>query len=205
MRDTVQYNRLLQTIKRANADIRSYRKQVAALKRAGLISKKIDARSHRPTKYMIQQINAFPDVVAGRARAVNVFERSVAETYMRNKGTRVIVPISRGDRARWSKKEGAVIVNRARPIPTVPSDQQLYYPDKNVDFGVRPLAPGQMYLIENRGGGVSGSKSFETLAELENFISRYDPENEGDRRRWKRQGRKLFKDARQYVSIGRRR
>lgn len=152
---------------------------------------------------MIDLINKFPDVIAGRARAVKVPDRATAEKFLRNRGNRVIVPISQGDIARWSKPNRAVLVTRARPIPTVPSRQQLYYPDNNPDFGVAPLGPRQVYIIENRGGGISASKTFETRAELENFISRYDPENEADRARWKGRGRKLFVDARQYVSIGR--
>lgn len=200
----------LYTINSARANLREYRKKIAILKRAGIISRRIDARSHLPTRYTIDLINKFPDVIAGRARAVRVPSRAIADLWLRNHGDRVIIPISPGDRARYSAAAArgspyahAILVTRGRPIPTVPSRQQIYYPDKNPQFGIAPISPQQVYIIENRGGGVTASKTFMSLSELENFISRYDPENEADRRRWKKQGRKLFVDARQYVSIGR--
>lgn len=51
---------------------REYARQLAALKKAGVVSKRIDARSHTPTRYMLNKIRKYKDVSSGHAFTVPV-------------------------------------------------------------------------------------------------------------------------------------
>lgn len=57
-------------LKAANKDIRTVRSEVAALKKAGIVSKRIDVRSYQPSKYMLQKIKRNADIIKGEAIAV---------------------------------------------------------------------------------------------------------------------------------------
>ncbi len=52
-------------------DKRDYIKQLSTLKKQGVVSKVIDPKTHKPTRYMLGRIKKFKDVAAGHAHAVS--------------------------------------------------------------------------------------------------------------------------------------
>jgi hypothetical protein len=86
-------------LRRAQLDVREYRKEISLLKKQGIISKKIDARTHTPTRYMLSKLKKFKDVATGHALAVPVSKlpKGRADEYvsrgtMRQVGGFVVVP-----------------------------------------------------------------------------------------------------------------
>lgn len=74
-RDLIQTRKRLdkearQALRRANKDVRQYRHEVAALKKAGVLSKRVNARSQRVTKYMLRMTRRYEDIVRGEVLAV---------------------------------------------------------------------------------------------------------------------------------------
>jgi hypothetical protein len=61
-----------QLLKRAELDVRGYRKQLTALKKQGIVSKRINTRSHQPTKYMLGKLRKFKGVALGHELAVPI-------------------------------------------------------------------------------------------------------------------------------------
>lgn len=86
-------------LKNAQKTIRQYRHELAVLKRQGIVAKRISAKSHQPTRYMMRKIKSYADVAAENAlakpiaklsphRARNYLETGVA----RKEGKFIIVP-----------------------------------------------------------------------------------------------------------------
>jgi hypothetical protein len=61
-----------QLLKRAELNVREYRREVATLKKQGIVSQRIQARSHQPTRYMINKLKKFKAVATGRELAVPI-------------------------------------------------------------------------------------------------------------------------------------
>lgn len=59
-------------LKRAELDVRNYRKQLTVLKKQGIISERISTRSHNPTRYMLGKLKKFKGVALGHELAVPV-------------------------------------------------------------------------------------------------------------------------------------
>jgi hypothetical protein len=49
---------------------KEYRSYISRLKKSGIVSKKIDARSHKPTRHMADKIRKYKDVASGAAMAI---------------------------------------------------------------------------------------------------------------------------------------
>lgn len=60
--------------------LRAFRSSVAALKKKGIVSPRVDARSQAPTKYMRAKVRKFNDVLEGRAIAVKA-PKQIREQY----------------------------------------------------------------------------------------------------------------------------
>jgi hypothetical protein len=71
-------------LKDAGQSIREFRKDVARLKKLGVVSKRQDVRHQEPTKYMRGKVRKFGDVLRGEAIPVRA-PKAVRETY-REKG-----------------------------------------------------------------------------------------------------------------------
>ena len=69
-RDIRKRSKLL--LKNAQLDVRSYRKQLAELKKQQIVSKRVDVRSHQPTRYMLGKLKKFKGVALGHELAVPV-------------------------------------------------------------------------------------------------------------------------------------
>lgn len=59
-------------LKAAQLDVREYRKQLATLKKQEIVSKRVDVRSHLPTRYMMNKLKKFKGVALGHELAVPV-------------------------------------------------------------------------------------------------------------------------------------
>lgn len=59
-----------QLLKAAKLETKEYRKELAALKKQGIVSKYIDARTHKPTRYMLSKLRKYKDVATGHAMAI---------------------------------------------------------------------------------------------------------------------------------------
>ncbi len=75
-------------LRNAQLKVREYRKELAALKKQGIVSKSINARSHKPTRYMLSKIRKFKDVATGNAMAIRAdkIRNDIREKYI-EKGT----------------------------------------------------------------------------------------------------------------------
>ena len=98
------------------SQLKNFRRQVARLKSMGLVSKRVDARKQKSTRYMRDQVEKrFKDVLSGKAVAVKLPKRTIAETFegtFDRKGKRVIVPIEQGaKRPRYNPKTNVISGN----------------------------------------------------------------------------------------------
>lgn len=87
--------------KALTAQTKQFRKDVAALKRKGLLDKIYDARSVTPTKYLKSQIKKFSDVLAGKAQTVKVNKKKQSQYRERGfkvKNGRVVVPVAENEK-----------------------------------------------------------------------------------------------------------
>lgn len=63
-------------LRRAELDVKSYKHQLSVLKQQGIISKRIQPRSHIPTRYMVNKLKKFKGVALGHELAVPVSKLS---------------------------------------------------------------------------------------------------------------------------------
>ena len=175
--------------------IREYRSQVAALKRAGLITAKIDARSHKPTRYMQSQIKKYKDVIDGKAKTVKVGSRTEASEYAdlyRSKFNRVVVRTQNNEKARYVKSDKTIRIDRTSPLPGIEKITQILGPksDTGVPKLPRDTAKARWsYSIPFRVGSSIRRRFYNTQKELLKVIFEYEPP----------EGR--FKDIRDYIEI----
>lgn len=83
-------------LKKAGRDVREVRHDVAALKKHGLVSKRLNVRSYLPSKYMLKKIERNRDVLSGQMVAVRA-PKKVREKYthkgiFEQRGSTLIVP-----------------------------------------------------------------------------------------------------------------
>jgi hypothetical protein len=107
--------RTKELLAKAGKDVRQVRHEVSQLKRAGIASARIDARSYRPTRYMLRKLEANRDILAGESIAVPA-SKAVREKYAEKglyeaRGRVLIIPKEfAGQRTRISR--GMVEVTR---------------------------------------------------------------------------------------------
>lgn len=63
-------------LKRAQLNVREYRKELAALQKQQLVAKRIETKTHKPTRYMLRKIKTFKGVATGHELAVPVGKMS---------------------------------------------------------------------------------------------------------------------------------
>lgn len=83
-------------LKKAGTDVRAVRHDVSKLKKAGLVSKRVNAASYIPTKYMLKKIERNRDVLRGEMIAVpapkKVREKYTHKGIFEQRGSTLIVP-----------------------------------------------------------------------------------------------------------------
>lgn len=134
----------------------------------GLVSKRVDARSQRDTKYMRGQVKKFADVLEGRAKAVKV-PRATAKEYgaaYRTKGSRVVMPIEKNETVFYSKKTGHITASRPGY-----DDGERFIKEfmKSGEVG-QPLPEGYVYTIPMG----QGYQSFDTWQDAVIFMTPYE-------------------------------
>lgn len=101
----------------SGSQLRKFRSDVAKLKAKGLVSKRVDARSQQPTRHMLAQIKKFAPVLQGKASVVTVKKSNgksasdIAKAYegqFARKGRRLVVPVVKGETARFDARSGQV-------------------------------------------------------------------------------------------------
>lgn len=97
--------------KLTGTQLKNFRRDVAKLKAKGLVSKRIDARAQKPTRYMQGQVKKYGDVLEGKAAVIKLPKRSAAKEFsekFRTKGRSVVVPIRKGEKLGYSKATGEI-------------------------------------------------------------------------------------------------
>lgn len=83
-------------LKNAGKDIRQVRHEVSQLKKAGIVSKRIDVRHYVPSKYMLGKLRRNVDILSGEAIAVKappkVRRKYVEKGLFEQRGGALIVP-----------------------------------------------------------------------------------------------------------------
>lgn len=64
-------------LRRAQLDVKQYKHQLSILKKQGIVAKRIQPRSHRPTRYMLKKLKQFRGVAVGHELAVPISKMSI--------------------------------------------------------------------------------------------------------------------------------
>lgn len=164
-----------------SGQLRSFRSQVAALKAKGLVSKRIDARSQKPTRYMLAQVQKFAPALSGKAQVVTV-KKAGGKTAIENakaydgsfvrKGRKLLVPKSdKAEQIRFDEKTGKV--KRYGKTAQGERYSSVIEPKGKQSLASQrfPEGPGIMYRIPF---GRVGSFTFDNLKDLYDFMLPYE-------------------------------
>ena len=171
--------------------LREYRGALARLKQNGLISKSIDARSHKPTRHMLAQISKFKDVVAGHAKAVKLPSKQKAGEYSGDhltKFDRVVVFANKDEPARFDPYRDQIIVRRRSHLPDVDKFRQIIPPNRADEI---PLLPDDTfdtvyrYAMPFRRGSFTYRIFADSLQEISALMMQYDPKEGGRFANWR--------------------
>lgn len=130
----------MSTKKLRGAQLRKFRSDVAKLKKRGLLSARVDARSQKPTYYMRQQVAKFRDVLDKKASVITAPSHKEAKAYSRQLNTKfnkIVIPKKEGLTQRYNKKthqieaSGEIYGNKVRRlIAKVPISRLEDLPEK---------------------------------------------------------------------------
>jgi len=89
-------DRAKKLLAKAGKDLRQVRSEVSALKKVGIVSKRIDARNYQPSRYMLEKLRKNADILEGKSIAIKA-PRSVRQKYADSdlfeaRGASLIVP-----------------------------------------------------------------------------------------------------------------
>lgn len=102
----------MSTKKLTGSQLRKFRGDVSRLKALGLVSKRVDARKQRGTRYMQNQVKLYDDVLQGKAKVVHTKTRAQAKEFegtLRHKGKSVVVPVvNKSERVKYNPKTGEI-------------------------------------------------------------------------------------------------
>lgn len=170
----------------ALAKLRAYRSKLALAKSKGVVSKRIDARSHRPTKYMKARLKSLEGVLEGRQTAVKAPANVLRE--FREGGARIVngrVITTADEFTRSSIKSGAPfgvdaqgVVSMRTPLSRGYSEEEIrtpkslrttgdkikYIEDHRAQLEAAAL-PGDSYAFK-----LEGARSYATYADLDLLI-----------------------------------
>lgn len=159
------------TKKLTGSQLKAFRSKVARLKDQGLVSKRVDARSQKPTRYMLDTVNKrFAGVLSGKDKVVHVPKKKDADQFKARfdtKGKSVIIPGAaksesnfrydpKSHEIRSTVKQGSEKLRKA-------------YSPKPIG-GVEDLPSGRGVLYTIRLGKNGGQFSFDTKEGLANFL-----------------------------------
>lgn len=116
--------------------LKDFRSKVAKLKKKGIVSAKVDARSQKATKYMKAKVRQYEDVLAGNAIAVKA-KKDVREKYTSagvfgERGSFLIVP-KEHERSRARIKKGRDLIEIITPLKWG-EEREIVLPFKATDM-----------------------------------------------------------------------
>jgi hypothetical protein len=119
----------------AGKALREFRHEIALLKKKGLVSKRVDARKQKPTRYMRDKLKKLHDVIEGTQTSVKV-DRKTAARYKASGffvfGNRVVVSKDKDERGRRDAKSGLIVLSKLGP--RAPFEKVVMpYSIKNID------------------------------------------------------------------------
>jgi hypothetical protein len=169
---------------KANTDIKSVRKDVAALKKAGIVSKRVDVRRYQPTRYMLNKIKQNADILKGEAIAVKAAPE-IRKKYreagtFETRGATIIVP---KDRANQTAKISRGLVETRTRLKNG-EERKIILPFKGKDLKdiAERLAvdeslgglkdPLELFGARIFGHNIAGGFGFPDADELGNYILR---------------------------------
>lgn len=171
-------------LKSANKDIRTVRREVAALKKAGIVSSRIDARTYQPSRYMLQKIKRNADIISGEAIAVKA-PKDIRDNYrsagtFETRGASIIVPKDRANQTASIKRGFVETITRLRNG----EERKIILPFKGKDLKdiAERLAsdeslgglkdPLELFGARIFGHNIAGGFGFPDADELGNYILR---------------------------------
>lgn len=156
--------------KLSGRQLQKFRSDVAKLKAKGLVSKRVDARSQKPTRYMRSQVKRFDEVLSGKAQVVHVPKRAAAKEFgarFDTKGRSIIVPNTKGEKLRYAPKRKEIVSSATRNGAHI---QKVYSSKPVKNARDLPVGPGIRYTIRLGREGSAGVFSFNTIEDLELFL-----------------------------------
>lgn len=119
-----------------NQALRTFRTNVAKLKKKGVVSKRVDARKQAPTRYMRAKVRKFQDVLSGQSIAVKA-KKSIREKYttagiFEERGSFLIVP-KENARSRARIKKGRDLIEIITPLK-FGEEREVVLPFKATDM-----------------------------------------------------------------------
>lgn len=162
--------------------LRKFRSEVAKLKSKGLTSKRVDARSQRPTRYMRAQVEKYRDVLEGTAKVVSTPKRKQAKSFadkFRVKGNKVVIPVSDEKTIiRYSRKTNEFTASRKVAGKRVTTK----FKGGSLD-DINRLPKGYLYTIRFDNGQVY---RFDTKSDLIAFMHPYEVKPRNPFRNWRK-------------------
>lgn len=163
-------------------ELKAFRSKVSKLKAKGLVGKRVDARSQKPTRYMREQVAKFNDVLEGRAKVVTAPSRADARRFgaqfdegrgNMSKGRKVVVPTgSKGSVRVVRAKDGPIIRVRAtengrsliKEYHALKTDGPGGLPSgKNIKYRI-PFGNGSSFTFDNKKDLIEFMYPYETKA-----------------------------------------
>ena len=139
------------------------------------MSKRVDARSQRETRYMKSLVKKYSDVLSGKATVVNVGRKTAkeySEDTFRPRFGKIVVPKKKGEHVYFDKKSKQVITTRKEYGQSI---KKIIRPQK--EFSIESLPKprkGKRLFYRVPFNGWTNSPRFEDLQELKNFMSGYE-------------------------------
>lgn len=178
--------------KLTGSQLKEFRKSVAKLKQLGLVSKKIDARSQKPTRYMRGQIEKrFAGVLSGKAAVVKVPNAKVRKQFKPREGEEtglydvkngyVIVPIEQGQKKpRFNKRTKKI----ESTVELYGRKSKRTYERVNADTAkeISNSNPNVRYTVQTAWGALV---SFDNYEDLEAFMYSYETRGKNPFKNWR--------------------
>lgn len=170
------------TKSRRKSQLQKFRTDVARLKELGLVSKRVDAKRQKATKYMQGQVEQFRDVLTGKAKAVAAPDRKTAKKFsdkFRVKGSKVVIPAGKQERIRYSKTTDEFVASYTTGRKRV---TKHYSANRFEDIIKLPQGDNILYRIPLG----NHSFTFDNEADLIAFMHPYETNPRNPYKNWQR-------------------
>lgn len=167
--------------------VKAFRHAISVLKKSGIVSKKVDARSLSPTPHYKRLIKEYSEIVSGKVKAVKApsyCPTSGCKSVKRNGKRILLVDVSDKKQPKIRiTKQGVSIIDKAfgkssmEVIISKKASQLLDFDDNDIDKFEHTLTGNQFYVftIEDKKNDKSymSKMSFKSLDKLLSYMSAY--------------------------------